>query len=155
MQIYYNQACFITPPSLQISLSRECTTLSFIQRLATNMVWLSKLWDNCFSLLFCSETTWISIDDFLRSTYHGVIDYYQMKARETKLQSLQFKIVHRIIPCKKWLHEQKVISSPSCEMCKEEKVDDMTHHFMECSGLNNFWNIFENWWNRTATYQIQ
>ncbi len=25
--------------------------------------------------------------------------------RETKLQSLQFKIVHRIIPCKKWLHD--------------------------------------------------
>ncbi len=72
--------------------------------------------------------------------------------RETKLQSLQFKIMHRIIPCKKWLRDKKVINSPSCEMCKE---DDMTHHFTECSGLNNLWNIFENWWNRTSTYQIQ
>ncbi len=53
--------------------------------------------------------------------------------------------VHRIIQCKKWLHDQKVINSPSCEMCKEEKVDDMTHHFIEYSGLNNFWNVFENW----------
>ncbi len=50
---------------------------------------------------------------------------------------------------------KKVINSPSCEMCKEEKVDDMTHHFIECSGLNNFWNVFENWWNRTATYPIE
>ncbi len=75
--------------------------------------------------------------------------------RETKLKSLQFKIVHRILPCKKWLNDQKVINSPSCEMCKEEKVDDMTHHFIEWSGLNNFWNVFENWWNRTATYLIQ
>ncbi len=32
---------------------------------------------------------------------------------------------------------------------------DMTHHFIECSGLNNFWNVFENCWNRTATYPIQ
>ncbi len=23
-------------------------------------------------------------------------------------------------------------------MCKEEKVDDVTHHFIECSGLNIF-----------------
>ncbi len=63
--------------------------------------------------------------------------------------------MHRIIPLKKWLHEQKVINSPSYEMCKEEKVDDMTHHFIECSGLNNFCRVFENWWNRTATYLIQ
>ncbi len=27
--------------------------------------------------------------------------------------------------------------------------------FIECNGLNNFWNVFENWWNRTATYPIQ
>ncbi len=40
-------------------------------------------------------------------------------------------------------------------MCKEGKVDDMSHRFIECSGLNNFWNVFENWWNRTATYPIQ
>ncbi len=76
-------------------------------------------------------------------------------SRETKLQSLQFKIMHRIIPCKKWLLDQKVINSPSCEMCKEEKVDDMTRHFIECSGLNNFRNVFENWWKRIATYPIQ
>ncbi len=42
-------------------------------------------------------------------------------------------------------------------MCKEGKVDDMTNHFIDCSGLNNFWNVFENWWsmNRTAKYQIK
>ncbi len=40
-------------------------------------------------------------------------------------------------------------------MCKEGKVDGMTHYLIECSGLNNFWNVFENWWNRTGPYQIQ
>ncbi len=43
--------------------------------------------------------------------------------RETKLQSRQFKIVHRIIPCKKWLHDQNAINYE----------------------LNKFWNVFENW----------
>ncbi len=40
-------------------------------------------------------------------------------------------------------------------MCKEGKVYDMTHHFIQCSGLNNILNVFEKWWNRAATYQIQ
>ncbi len=42
-------------------------------------------------------------------------------------------------------------------MCKEgNNVDDVTHHFIECSGLNdNIWNVFENWWNRTADYQFK
>ncbi len=31
----------------------------------------------------------------------------------------------------------------------------MTQHFIECSGLNIFWNVFENRWNRTVTYLIQ
>ncbi len=34
-------------------------------------------------------------------------------------------------------------------------MDNITHHFIECSCLNNFWNVFDNWWNRIATYQIQ
>ncbi len=52
------------------------------------------------------------------------------------------------------LHDY-VINSPSCEICKEGKVDDMTDQIFECIGLNNFWNVFENWWNRTSTYLIQ
>ncbi len=40
-------------------------------------------------------------------------------------------------------------------MCKDGKMDDMTHYVIECSGLNNFWNVFENWWNRNSAYQIQ
>ncbi len=62
--------------------------------------------------------------------------------REIKLQSLQFRIVHRIIPCKK--NEKHDQNSPSYEMRKEGKVNGMTHHFIECSGLNNVWNVFEN-----------
>ncbi len=31
----------------------------------------------------------------------------------------------------------------------------MTHYFIECSGLNNFWIVFENWQNIATTYPIQ
>ncbi len=83
-----------------------------------------------------------------------IFKLYYFCTRETKLQSLQFKLLHRIIHCKNWVHDHQVVNTPTCEMCQEEKVDDMTHHFIECSGLNNFWNVFGNWSNITATYPI-
>ncbi len=55
--------------------------------------------------------------------------------------------MHRIIPYKTWLYEDNVIKYLSSKMRKEGKVDDMTYHLIECIGLNNFWNVFENWWN--------
>ena len=74
--------------------------------------------------------------------------------RDTYLQSLQFKFIHRIISCKKWLFTQKVIDSPYCNSCPDE-VDDLIHHFVDCKGLNNFWNSLESWWNRTGNYQVK
>ncbi len=43
----------------------------------------------------------------------------------------------------KKLHDHYVINSPSHKMFKEGNVDDMTHHFIEHSGVNNLWNVFE------------
>ncbi len=74
--------------------------------------------------------------------------------RNTHLQSLQFKFIHRIIPCNKWLFTQNVINSPHCTTCSES-IDDIIHHFVDCKGLNNFWNSLELWWNRTAKYQVK
>ncbi len=50
--------------------------------------------------------------------------------RETKLQSLQYKLTIRSCT--------NGNNSSSCEMCKEGKVDDLTHHFIESNDLNNF-----------------
>ena len=64
-------------------------------------------------------------------------------ARETKIQTLQYKIIHRIISCKKWLFTLKVSDSPNCDSCGE--VDDIIHYFVKCNGLNSFWNGLEKW----------
>ena len=76
-------------------------------------------------------------------------------SRETKLQSFQYKVIHRIIPCNKWLFNLKVSQSPYCIKCTANAVDDINHFFIECSALENFWVKLENWWNRTATYQVK
>ena len=76
-------------------------------------------------------------------------------SRETKLQSLQYKIIHRIIPCQKWLYNLKVIDSPVCQRCPSNCIDTITHHLVECGGLNNFWVDLESWWNRVAEYKVR
>ena len=45
--------------------------------------------------------------------------------RETTLQTLQYKIVHRIFPCRKWLHNLHVVDSPSCAKCNN--LDNLIH----------------------------
>ena len=52
-------------------------------------------------------------------------------ARETNLQSFQYRVIHRIIPCNKWLHSITVKSSSLCDFCKNE--DNLIHYFMHCS----------------------
>ncbi len=42
----------------------------------------------------------------------------------------------------------KVINSPSCDMCKEEKGDDMTHDFIECSWEQKCMSQFIISWSR-------
>ena len=75
--------------------------------------------------------------------------------RETKLQTLQYKLIHRIIPCKKWLFNQKVISYPYCTSCSEECIENIQHLFIQCSKPKEFWKNLESWWNRSLEPKIQ
>lgn len=49
----------------------------------------------------------------------------------TKLQSLQFRILHRYFPTRRFLCIRKVIDDPFCENCGE--IETITHLFMRCS----------------------
>ena len=78
-----------------------------------------------------------------------------MTTRETKLQTFQYKIINRIIPCKKWLFDQNVIPSPYCTLCKDNCIDTILHHFIECSELRTFWRSLESWWNQSSNLKVQ
>ena len=47
--------------------------------------------------------------------------------RETKLQSFQYKIIHRIINCNKKLFDMRIENSPLCTYC------DQTDDIVSCS----------------------
>ena len=66
--------------------------------------------------------------------------------RETKLQSFQYKIIHRIIACNKWLFNIKIKDSSRCSYCECE--DNIQHFFLNCDNVRDFWGEWQNWWNR-------
>lgn len=59
--------------------------------------------------------------------------------QETKLQSLQFKILHAITPCKKYLRQIRILDDEHCPHCGE--IDDLNHFFFLCPLVQSFWNI--------------
>ncbi len=56
--------------------------------------------------------------------------------RDTNIQSFQFRIIHKIIPCNKWLHTIKINNNAVCNFCDED--DDMLFFFINCKKLKNF-----------------
>lgn len=64
--------------------------------------------------------------------------------RETKLQSFQYSILHRIITCRKRLCDMRIINSNSCEICPNT-TDTLSHFFLECGYVQEFWNSIKMW----------
>ena len=71
--------------------------------------------------------------------------------RDTYLQSFQYRIIHRILPCNNWLYKLKVIDTKVCtfQYCTDTNspIDNIRHYFLECPPANQFWNSFVTWWN--------
>jgi len=70
--------------------------------------------------------------------------FYTFKS--TFYQCFQYKVIHRTIACRHWLHMLKVIEMPSCQYCNED--DTILHFFIYCPKICDFWNSFMLWWNR-------
>jgi hypothetical protein len=72
--------------------------------------------------------------------------------RETKLQSLQYNIIHRNICCQDKLYEWKITQSAKCKYC--ERRDTIIHFFLQCEKANNLWYNIIKWWNHLDLIKI-
>ena len=73
-------------------------------------------------------------------------------ARETSLQSLQYKIIHRFYPCGYTLNLWK-LESDKCNYC--EKIDTLQHHFVDCEKVGMFWRSVKAWCLRNFQFTIE
>ena len=65
-------------------------------------------------------------------------------SRLTILQSLQYKILNKILNCNYWLYKTKIKDSPKCRYCTEEET--IEHFFFVCAKTKDFWYGFLTWW---------
>jgi len=63
--------------------------------------------------------------------------------RETFLQSLQYKILHRILNCNYNLYKWGIKDTPKCDHC--DSVDTLEHFLFECYKVNMFWKSIQKW----------
>ena len=85
------------------------------------------------------------VNQFNLTEFHT--EYYWIpyrNCRETRIQSLQYRILTRIFPCNKWLNTLKVIESDRCNICEE--IDSIEHYLITCKVLKRFWQSFIDWW---------
>ncbi len=72
---------------------------------------------------------------------------------DTEIQSFQFIIIHRIIPCNQWLKHLTIKKSEQCNYCGE--TDDIRHFFLYCPKVHEFWEHWANWWNSISNIDIR
>ena len=72
--------------------------------------------------------------------------------RDTELQSFQYKLINRIIACRHWLYNLKVVDSPQCLYCQQD--DNLPHFFIDCEQCQMFWISFSNWWHNLTKKQF-
>ena len=75
-------------------------------------------------------------------------------SRETRLQTFQYKIIHRVTPCNKFLFNLNIKDNGNCTYCEEKPVDDLLHFFIHCNKVKLFWKSFIQWWNSLCDIKI-
>ena len=71
----------------------------------------------------------------------------------TKLQTLQYRIINRYVPTRKFLFDRKIIQSPQCYYCKE--IDNLYHFLYDCLDTRRFWNDVMRVMNRNLGRQFR
>ena len=90
-----------------------------------------------------SQAKWISkhnlqFDDI---TWNYIYMLPHSVTIDTHLQSLQFKILHRIFPCGTYLSRIGKECSKLCIFCNENKEDDIMHYFCGCKCVKTIWQL--------------
>ncbi len=73
--------------------------------------------------------------------------------RCTRLQTLQYKILHRIYPCNYWVSKWEPNTNETCMNCNIP--DTIQHFFYHCSNVQPLWTHFKNWWEVNMQEQIE
>lgn len=81
------------------------------------------------------------IESELKWDYWYFLPY--LLTREVRLQSFQFRVLHRTIPCNEYLQRIRIRESKTCSFCND--WDDLVHFFYYCPATVDFWDSLALW----------
>ena len=76
-----------------------------------------------------------------------------LPSRETKIQSLQFKIIHRIILCQDYLFKRKIVNTQEWQFCGA--TDNLVHFFIAGPAVHKFLVRIKNWERNVLEYDVE
>ena len=86
----------------------------------------------------CCQSKWESEPIILKGEWKDIYLLPFKITSSTKLQSLQYRILHRYFPTRKFLCTRGVTDDPFCNECGE--VETIQHFFVTCNDNEMFWN---------------
>ena len=87
--------------------------------------------------------------DFWSETFQNI----RRTTKESKLQVFQHKLIHRIIPTKKFLFRAKLTESPNCTSC-DNTEETIEHLFWDCPTIRNIWVQLINLFNSVEEEEL-
>ena len=90
-----------------------------------------------------SQNKWINIYDIEENTWPEIYSSQFHQKLSSTMQWFQFRINHRLLPTKKYLHTIKACQSPLCTFCQEEET--ITHMLWSCPESQALINEFRRW----------
>lgn len=75
------------------------------------------------------------LEEFFQSLY--------ATAQDKKLQAFQFRLIHQIIPCNKFLKNIKIRQLDACDSCGSP--DDTEHFLLLCPNIQHFLKSILDW----------
>lgn len=73
-------------------------------------------------------------------------------ARDTKLQAFHFRMVHRFIPCNRFLKNIRIKRDDKCFFCPAP--DTIQHFLYTCPLVDVFWKQIVSWFARETNVQL-
>ena len=100
-----------------------------------------------------ATTKWERLYNDINFEWEHIFYIPYRSARDTKLQSLQYQILHRYYPTKSMLHKWYNNIDENCVLCNE--TDTIEHYFYSCMESKHFWESFNEWWVDLTTVNIK
>ena len=86
---------------------------------------------------------------FDRKTAKCTCSHVLKITKDTNFSWFHYRLIHRILPTRKYLYYMKLTNSPLCNFCNEEEDT-----FLHALHVNDFWNNVKDWVNQNTNNDI-